>query len=165
MLGSLATTSMLCSLTDARLVRKLHCSLYLSFTWLKLITEYKWLLTQLNFHHLTIITVSKYYRFHNKNFLCNHKCTVSHYIIFCIVLWLVMTDKTHITSGLHDRLWEIIWLMVSLNREPVVQKKSMEGFLFNSVCVWFQNIYLMCLTHCGLVMPYGVMGLSQHWFR
>ena len=32
------------------------------------------------FRHLTIITVSKYYRFHDKNFLGNHKCTASHYI-------------------------------------------------------------------------------------
>ena len=31
--------------------------------------------------HLTIITVSKYYRFHDKNFLGNHKCTASHYMI------------------------------------------------------------------------------------
>ena len=36
---------------------------------------------ELFFHHLIIITVSKYYRFHDKNFLGNHKCTVSHYII------------------------------------------------------------------------------------
>ena len=34
------------------------------------------------FRHLTIIIVSKYYRFHDKNFLGNHKCTASHYIIF-----------------------------------------------------------------------------------
>ena len=33
------------------------------------------------FHHLTIITVSKYYGFHDKNFLGNHKCTASHYIM------------------------------------------------------------------------------------
>ena len=31
--------------------------------------------------HLTIITVSKYYRFHDKNVFGNHKCMASHYII------------------------------------------------------------------------------------
>ena len=32
------------------------------------------------FRHLTIRAGSKYYRFHDKNFLGNHKCTDSHYI-------------------------------------------------------------------------------------
>ena len=35
------------------------------------------------FRHWTIITMSKYYRFHDKNFLGNHKFTASHYIIGC----------------------------------------------------------------------------------
>ena len=33
------------------------------------------------FRHLIIITVSKYYRFHDKIFIGNHNSTVSHYII------------------------------------------------------------------------------------
>ena len=36
---------------------------------------------ELSFGHLTIITVSKYYRFHDKNFIGNKKCTASNYII------------------------------------------------------------------------------------
>ena len=36
---------------------------------------------ELFFRHVTIITVSKYYCFYDKNFLGNHKCTASHYII------------------------------------------------------------------------------------
>ena len=50
MLRSLATTSLLCWLTNARFVRKLHGSIYLSFIWLRLITDYKWLLTKLNLY-------------------------------------------------------------------------------------------------------------------
>ena len=36
---------------------------------------------ELLYRHLTIVTVSKYYRFHDKNFLGNHKSMPSHYII------------------------------------------------------------------------------------
>ena len=28
-----------------------------------------------------------------------------------------------------------------------------------------QLIYISLADHCGLVMPYGIGGLSQHWFR
>ena len=43
--------------------------------------------------HWTIITVSKYYRFHNKNLFSNHKCTASHYII-CYILYIKFTYQT-----------------------------------------------------------------------
>ena len=47
-----------------------------------------WIYTKIIvFRHLTIITVSKYYRFHDKNFLGNHKCTASHYMINLLTHW------------------------------------------------------------------------------
>ena len=52
--------------------------------WVHCTNDYwhSWIYTKIvGFRHLTIITVSKYYRFHDKNFLGNHKCTASHYII------------------------------------------------------------------------------------
>ena len=42
---------------------------------------HSWIYTKrVVFHHLTIITVSYYYCYHDKNTLGNHKCTASHYI-------------------------------------------------------------------------------------
>ena len=111
MLGSLATTSALCWLTNARLVRKLHGSIYLSFTWLKFITDYwpSWIYTKRAvIGHLTIITVSKYYRFQYKNFLGNHKCTIMHYII-------QLSIPPHTTiSWSNKRLWKQPALIVAL---------------------------------------------------
>ena len=46
------------------------------------------------------------------------------------------------------------WLVDSLQKGPVMQKS------FQLSCSHHE-----CLTHCGLVTPYGVRYLSQHWFR
>ena len=51
MLESLATTSVHCWLTHARLVRNLDGLVYLGFKWLLLFTNHKSLLIYLNLHH------------------------------------------------------------------------------------------------------------------
>ena len=53
-------------------------------------------------HHLTIITVPIYYRFHDKNFLGNHKCTASHYIINNYCQKYIEIQSVQKCDWLHD---------------------------------------------------------------
>ena len=88
MLGSLATTGVLCWLTNARLVKKIARFNISQFYVIKInhrvqmiINIAEFITKEFIFRNLTIIPMSKYYRFHDKSFLGNHKCTASHYII------------------------------------------------------------------------------------
>ena len=86
MLESFATMSVLCWLTNEHLVRKLHRSVYVIFSWLKFsqnknVHQYIWIyIKRVVFHHLILlckiftVVITKY-------FLDNRKFTTSHYII------------------------------------------------------------------------------------
>ena len=74
------------------------------------------------FRYLTIIAMSKYNRFHDKNFLGNHKCTASHYIICCNNLYtnlqsslamICYTDPAWL-SLTNQQIWVHLWGTVML---------------------------------------------------
>ena len=59
MLESLATTSVHCWFTHARLVRKLHGSVYLGFKWLLLVSK-----GQISIWHICLILKLALYKYH-----------------------------------------------------------------------------------------------------
>ena len=114
MLGSLATTSVLCWLTNARLVRKLHGSIYFSLLWLKLITEYKWLLTYLNLHQKSCCSSFNHYHsvrilpFHYDDVIMTMLASqITSLTVVYSIVYSGVNQRKHQSSASLAFVWEI----------------------------------------------------------
>ena len=87
-----------------------------------------------------------------------HVCRANDHTTVCFRVYLMILSVFTITVDCHLNIH---------NKRPISRPL---GWVMGCV-LWFRVRFMLrfshccaLLTHCGLLMPYGIMDLSQHWF-
>ena len=80
--------------------------------------------------------------------------------------WLTANDVTMCRTPWKVKVTQVVQRFLSCPLFPLVAKGCHSYYISRSTCWMFYqyNVVHVGLTHCGLLTPYRVIDLGQHWF-